>query len=55
VSVKDTVAQRLAPEVIESSADDLDGVCSKIAAGAFKDRESWIEQLRTAAKVFSSS
>jgi hypothetical protein len=33
--------------------DDLDDVCARIAAGAFEDGPEWIEQLRTARKVFA--
>jgi hypothetical protein len=34
-------------------ADDLDHVCAKIAAGSFEDGAEWIDQLRTASKVFA--
>lgn len=32
---------------------DLEEICSRIAAGGFKDGAAWIEQLRTASKVFT--
>ena len=32
---------------------DLDQVCARIAAGCFEDGAEWIEQLRTARKVFT--
>jgi hypothetical protein len=31
---------------------DVEAVCARIAAGGFEDGPEWIEQLRTAAKVF---
>lgn len=31
---------------------DVESVCARIAAGGFEDGSEWIEQLRTAAKVF---
>jgi hypothetical protein len=34
-------------------ADDLEQVCAKIVAGGFEDGAGWIEQLRTARKVFA--
>jgi hypothetical protein len=36
-----------------SSGADLEEICSRIAAGGFKDGAAWIEQLRTASKVFT--
>ncbi len=36
-----------------ASGDDLDQVCARIAAGAFKDGDEWIAQLRTALEVFA--
>ena len=36
-----------------SDGADLEKICSKIAAGGFKEGAAWIEQLRTAAKVFT--
>jgi hypothetical protein len=31
---------------------DVEGVCARIAVSGFEDGSEWIEQLRTAAKVF---
>jgi len=31
---------------------DVESVCARIAVGGFEDGSEWIEQLRTAAKVF---
>jgi hypothetical protein len=47
------IVQRLAPHDKQDRAYDFDKVCSKIAAGGFEDGPEWIEQLRTALKVFT--
>ncbi|WP_375776927.1 hypothetical protein ACE103_36380 [Bradyrhizobium sp. ma5] len=36
-----------------AEGDDLDQVCTRIAAGGFKDGDEWIAQLRTALEVFA--
>ena len=41
--------------VIASGGEDLEGVCARIAAGGFEDGAEWVEQLRTASKVFAKS
>ena len=41
--------------VIASGGEDLEGVCARIAAGRFEDGAEWVEQLRTASKVFAKS
>ena len=37
---------------LPADGDDLEQVCARIAAGAFKDGDEWIAQLRTALEVF---
>ena len=38
--------------VIACGGEDLEGVCARIAAGGFEDGAEWVEQLRTALKIF---
>ena len=38
--------------VIARGGEELDSVCARIAAGGFEDGAEWVEQLRTAKKVF---
>lgn len=47
------IVHRLAPLAAPDRVDDFERVCSKIAAGGFEDGPEWIEQLRTALKVFT--
>jgi hypothetical protein len=39
--------------VIARGGADLESVCARISAGGFEDGAEWVEQLRTALKVFS--
>jgi hypothetical protein len=39
--------------VIAHGGEDLEGVCARIVAGGFEDGAEWVEQLRTASKVFA--
>ena len=48
-----TITQRLAPNGGEVDVENFEQVCAKIVAGGFKDGPAWIEQLRTALKVFT--
>ena len=48
-----TITQRLAPNGSQVDIENFEQVCAKIAAGGFKDGPAWIEQLRTALKVFT--
>jgi len=41
--------------VVISHGGDLESVCARIAAGGFEDGAEWVEQLRTASKVFPKS
>ena len=41
-------------ELIEAQVEELEQVCARIAADGIKDGAEWIEQLRTALKVFAS-
>lgn len=47
------IARRLAAHPNATDAQELEEIYGKITAGGFKDGPSWIEQLRTAAKVFA--
>lgn len=47
------IVQRLVPHATLGHADDFDRVCARLAAGGFKDGPEWIDQLRTALKVFT--
>jgi hypothetical protein len=38
--------------VIAGGGEDLESVCARIAGGGFEDGGEWVEQLRTASKVF---
>ena len=38
--------------VIAHGGEDLESVCARIAAGGFEDGAEWVEQLRTALKIF---
>ena len=40
--------------VIARGGEDLESVCERIAAGGFEDGAEWVEQLRTASKVFGT-
>ena len=39
-------------QVIARGGEDLESVCARIVAGGFEDGAEWVEQLRTALKVF---
>ena len=47
------IVRQIAGPHVPGGTDDLDHVCAKIAAEDFKDGAEWIEQLRTARKVFA--
>jgi hypothetical protein len=47
--------RELAGADVPVSADDLERVCAKITAGGFENGAEWIQQLRTAQKVFAAS
>jgi hypothetical protein len=47
------IVRRLAPDTSPAGVETLEQVCARIEAGGFKDGPFWIEQLRTAAKVFT--
>jgi len=46
------IVEQLAPGSGSGSAN-LEEICASIAAGGFKEGAAWIEQLRTASKVFT--
>ena len=41
--------------VIAHGGEGLESVCARITAGGFEDGAEWVEQLRTASKVFAES
>jgi hypothetical protein len=47
------IVQRLAANASEADAENFEQVCARIGAGGFEDGPAWIEQLRTALKVFT--
>jgi hypothetical protein len=47
------ILRQIAEPQVPTAGGDLDQVCSKIAAGGFKDGTAWIEQLCTALKAFA--
>lgn len=47
------IVRRLAPDAGQPDVETLDQVCARIEAGGFEDGPFWIEQLRTASKVFT--
>jgi hypothetical protein len=48
-----TIVQRLAANASQADAENFEQVCARIGAGGFEDGPAWIEQLRTALKVFT--
>ena len=48
------IVQRGSGKAGPQGPDEFEQVCQKILAGDFKDAPAWIEQLRTAVKVFTS-
>jgi hypothetical protein len=48
-----TIVQRLAANASQANAENFEQVCARIAAGGFEDGPAWIEQLRTALRVFT--
>jgi hypothetical protein len=47
------IVQRLAANASQADAEHFEQVCARIGAGGFEDGPAWIEQLRTALKVFT--
>jgi hypothetical protein len=47
------IVRQLAGDQVPAGAEELHQISGKIAAGAFEDGAEWIEQLRTALKVFA--
>jgi hypothetical protein len=47
------IVQRLASNSSQADAENFEQVCARLAAGGFEDGPAWVEQLRTALKVFT--
>ena len=47
------IVRQITGHQIPADGDDLHQITARIAAGAFEDGADWMEQLRTALKVFA--
>ena len=47
------IVRQITGDQIPADGEDLHQITARIAAGAFEDGAEWIEQLRTALKVFA--
>lgn len=47
------LVSQIAGRRVPAAGEDLDQVCARIATGGFEDGAAWIDQLRTARKVFT--
>ena len=48
-----TIVHLLAANASQADAEKFEQICAKIGAGGFEDGPAWVEQLRTALKVFA--
>jgi hypothetical protein len=47
------IVQRLAANASQADTENFEQVCARLGAGGFEDGPAWVEQLRTALKVFT--
>jgi len=47
------IVRQIAGHQVAADGEDLHQISARIAAGGFEDGAEWIEQLRTALKVFA--